>query len=102
MPLFSSSDDGYHLLLNKTFKKDLQISNIDNKHPKYQLLKQYGKLAVLYDKNMKQAIAYAKIIANMMNENVYLVQYNEEPNNYVKNSQCIPVKFENKIVYITL
>ncbi|OLY83469.1 hypothetical protein AYI68_g2388 [Smittium mucronatum] len=44
-----------------------------------------GKLAVIYDKNIMEASGYAVALADMTNENVFLVPYyNESPNSHIK------------------
>ena len=52
-----------------------------------------GKLAVIFDKNKLEASGYASTIADLLNENVYLV-------NFYKQDEGEVYKFEEGILYI--
>lgn len=83
MPLINeySENTTYHQLIKTTFKNSLKNVRIK------------GVLAVVYDKNLMEASGYASAIADIMNEEVYLISfYNDDkkPN----------VKFKDDIMYI--
>lgn len=87
MPLINDNkeDGAYRVLIEETFKPYLK-----NKKgaPKVQ-----GKLAVFYDKNHMEASGYAHIIADVFDEDCFLVPYfNGEDNSHVK--------IENNQIYI--
>lgn len=67
MPLMDDNQEqgSYRLLIERTFKPYLK--NIR--------LKMKGGLAVLYDKNPMEVTGYAEVIADVMNEPVYLVPF---------------------------
>ncbi|MFN6946629.1 MAG: hypothetical protein ACK4ND_16900 [Cytophagaceae bacterium] len=83
MPLLEMNVEqgGYRRLIEQTFKP------IVEKHT------EKGVLAVVYDKNPMENIGYAATFADVMNENVYLVQYK------VEDGQA-NVKFENNKMFI--
>ncbi|MEZ4951082.1 MAG: hypothetical protein R2784_17110 [Saprospiraceae bacterium] len=85
MPLREDHEEqgGYRLLIERTFKPLL-----DQKRSSLQ-----GGLAVVYDKNPMEASGYASVIADMMEEPVYYVEYKQ----YQKDA---PVKFEDGVMHI--
>lgn len=79
MPLLDDNkeDGSYRLLVERTFKP-----YIKNKKGNIRV---EGKLAVLYDKNFMEASGYAHVIADVFNENCYLIPYfNGEDNAHIK------------------
>ena len=83
MPIldFNMEKGGYNKLITLTFK------------PLVDLHKESGVLAVLYDKNPMENIGYASTVAEVFNEDVYLVQY--------KNGDTeASAKFENNKLFI--
>lgn len=83
MPLVDDNQEqgSYRLLIERTFK------------PYLKALKIKGGIAMIYDKNHMEASGYAKVIADVMKEQVFLVEFydNEENPN---------VKFENGIMKV--
>ena len=76
MPLVDDNQEqgSYRLMIERTFKPYLK--NLRNKIK--------GGLAVVYDKNPMEASGYAKVLADVMNEPVYYVEfYNNDPNTRV-------------------
>ena len=64
---------GYRLLIEKTFKP--LVDELKPSLPE-------GVLAVIYDKNKLEVVGYAKTIAKVFNETVYIVEcYDEDKNN---------------------
>ena len=79
MPLMDDNkeDGAYRLLVERTFKEMLK--------PKKGANKVKGKLAVIYDKNHMETSGYAATIANVFEEEVYLVPfYLGETNDHIK------------------
>lgn len=73
MPLIDDNQEqgSYRLMIERTFKPFLK--KLRNKIK--------GSLAVIYDKNLMEASGYAEVIADVMQEKVYFVEfYNEEHN----------------------
>lgn len=85
MPLQDDNKEqgSYRLLIERTFKPYL-------KNLRHSIR---GSLAVIYDKNEMEVSGYAKVIADVMDEDVYLVPFylgNPDPN----------VKFEDGLMYV--
>jgi hypothetical protein len=77
MPLVNDNQEqgSYKLMVERTFKPYLK-----NLRKKIQ-----GSLAVIYDKNIMEAAGYAEVIADVMKEKVYYVDYyDDDPNPKVK------------------
>jgi hypothetical protein len=77
MPLVDDNQEqgSYKLMVERTFKPYLK-----NLRKKIQ-----GSLAVIYDKNTVEAAGYAEVIADVMKEKVYYVDYyDDDPNPKVK------------------
>jgi hypothetical protein len=77
MPLVDDNQEqgSYKLMVERTFKPYLK-----NLRKKIQ-----GSLAVIYDKNIMEAAGYAEVIADVMQEKVYYVDYyDDDPNPKVK------------------
>ncbi len=73
MPLIDDNQEqgSYKLMIERTFKPYLK--NLRNKIK--------GGLAVIYDKNPMEASGYAKVIADVMKEPVYYIDfYKDDPN----------------------
>lgn len=73
MPLIDDHKEqgGYRLMIERTFKPYLKGLRKSIK----------GGLAVVYDKNSMEASGYARVIADVMNEPVYYVDYyDDDPN----------------------
>ncbi len=85
MPLLNDNQEegGYLDLMTRTFQPLLSYKrNLIN-----------GALAVVYDKNPMETVGYARVMADVMNEKVYLVQFD-------KNDENPAVKFKEGIMYI--
>ncbi|KAF9202106.1 hypothetical protein BGZ49_007683 [Haplosporangium sp. Z 27] len=84
MPLLSESDEhgGYRLVLESAFKDNLDNADMS-----------LGGLAVVCDKNMMEASGYASTLAEVMKEQVWLVEYYEY-------DQDPPVKWIDRVMYI--
>lgn len=69
MPLINDNDEqgSYRKLIENTFKPYLK--RLSKKIP--------GSLAVVYDKNPMEASGYAKVIADVMNEEVYYISFDQ-------------------------
>ena len=67
MPLLDDNQEegSYRLLIERTFKPLLRKKQNDKE----------GRLGVLYDKNYMEASGYAAVIADVMDEEVFLVPY---------------------------
>lgn len=79
MPLVDDNkeDGSYRLLVERTFKPLLK--------PRKGVPPVKGKLAVLYDKNYMETSGYAAVIADVIEEEVFLVPYyNGENNDHIK------------------
>ncbi len=77
MPLIDDNEEqgSYKLMIERTFKPFLK--NLRNKIK--------GGLAVIYDKNPMEASGYAEVIADVLNEKVYYVDfYADDPNPKVR------------------
>ncbi len=87
MPLLDDNkeDGSYRLLIERTFK-DLVKS-------KRGVSKLDGALGVIYDKNYMETSGYAAVIADVFNEDVYLIPYYDLKENH-------HVKIEDGIIYI--
>jgi len=73
MPLIDDNKEqgGYRLMIERTFKPYLKgLRKSMN-----------GGLAVIYDKNTMEASGYAKVIADVMNEPVYYVDFHQDDPN---------------------
>ncbi len=78
MPLIDDNreDGSYRLLVERTFKHAIK--------PKQGMPKIKGKLAVLYDKNYMETSGYAAVIADVFQEEVYLIPfYSDEDNEHI-------------------
>ena len=76
MPLTNESIEqgGYHTLITQCFKEYLKESQVPE-----------GKLAVLYDKNLMEASGYAATMADVFQEEVYLVPFfSDQTNEHVR------------------
>ncbi len=73
MPLVDDNQEqgSYRLMVERTFKPSLK--NLRNKIK--------GGLAVIYDKNPMEVSGYAKVIADVMQEQVYYVSFHEDDEN---------------------
>lgn len=85
MPLLDDNKEqgSYRLMIERTFKPYLK--NLRHKID--------GKLAVVFDKNPMETSGYAEVIADVMDEPVYFVEFyldDEDP----------PVRFEDGIMYV--
>lgn len=79
MPLLDDNkeDGSYRLLIERTFKHLLK--------PKKGVKEIKGRLGLLYDKNVMETSGYARVIADVFNEEVLFIPYfNGENNNHVK------------------
>ncbi len=87
MPLLDDNkeDGSYRLLVERTFKPLLK--------PKQGTPKIKGKLAVIYDKNYMETSGYAATIAEVMQEEVFLVPYYLGANNE-------HIKLDNGLLYL--
>lgn len=91
MPLLDDNkeDGSYRLLVERTFKPLLKT--------KRGKMKLEGRLAVLYDKNHMETTGYAAVIADVMQEDVFLVPfYNNEDNEHIKIEEGIIYVKENE------
>ncbi|KAI9302094.1 hypothetical protein BJ944DRAFT_270462 [Cunninghamella echinulata] len=87
MPLLSETDEhneqgGYRLVIESAFQE--QLSKAD---------KSLGGLAVIYDKNLMESSGYASVLADVAQEDVWLVEWkidDMDPN----------VKWVDKVLYI--
>lgn len=84
MPLLQENDEygGYGIVLDHTFRG--LLSQVD---------KSLGGLAVVFDKNLMEASGYAAVMADLMKEPIYLVEYHaedEDPN----------VKWQDRLLYV--
>ncbi|CAO3598726.1 unnamed protein product [Absidia cylindrospora] len=88
MPLLSETTDehneqgGYRLVIESAFQE--QLSKAD---------KTLGGLAVIYDKNIMESSGYASVLADVAQEDVWLVEWNvndPDPN----------VKWEDRVLYV--
>lgn len=88
MPLLSETTDehneqgGYRLVMESAFKE--QLSKAD---------RELGGLAVIFDKNIMESSGYASVLADVAQEDVWLVEWNVDdldPN----------VKWENRVLYV--
>jgi hypothetical protein len=72
MPLLNELDEmgGYRYLLENAFKPYIESLALPE-----------GKLAVVYDKNHMEATGYAAAMAEIFNEEVYLIKYLKDENN---------------------
>lgn len=88
MPLLDDNKEegSYRLLIERTFKPLL-------KRRQGQLSIE-GRLAVLYDKNYMETSGYAAVIADVMEEDVFLVPFYNEENPHIK--------IENEILYVNV
>ena len=88
MPLLDDNkeDGSYRLLIERTFKPLLKR--------KQGQLRVEGRLAVLYDKNYMETSGYAAVIADVMDEEVFLVPFYNEENPHIK--------IENEILYVDI
>lgn len=77
---------GYHLLIQHDFK--YRVDKLMNEHKLPD-----GGLCVLYDKNPMEATGYASAIAELFNEQCYLVQFYED-------DLDPPAKFVDGVLYI--
>lgn len=66
MPVLVDHEEygGYKILMEQSFKASLKSKRLVN-----------GVLAVLYDKNIMEASGYAEVMADVFEENVYLIPY---------------------------
>lgn len=71
----------YHQLINSTFKDGIKGVRLK------------GVLAVVYDKNYMEASGYASAIADVINEQVYLISFKD-------GSDSPNVKFEQDVMFI--
>ena len=79
MPLLDDNkeDGSYRLLIERTFKHHMKS--------KQGVAKINGALAVIYDKNYMETSGYAAVIADVFDEDVYLVPfYDNQPNDHIK------------------
>jgi hypothetical protein len=85
MPLLDDNKEqgSYRLMIERTFKPYLK--NLRHKIT--------GGLAVVYDKNPVETSGYAEVIADVMDEPVYFVEF------YVDDEDP-PVRFEDGIMYV--
>ena len=74
--------NGYHDLMRRMFRP--LILSTDNQ----------GQLAVLYDKNMMETRAYAEALADVMNENVFYVKFDDT------SSATANVKFVDRQLFV--
>ncbi|PSR12874.1 MAG: hypothetical protein DA408_10765 [Bacteroidetes bacterium] len=85
MPLLDDNQEqgSYRLLIERTFKPHLKNlrKSLD------------GGLAVIYDKNIMETAGYAEVIADVMQEKVYLVPFYEDDTNP-------PVRFDDGVMLI--
>jgi hypothetical protein len=72
MPLLNEMDEmgGYRYLLEKAFKPYIESLDLPE-----------GKLGVIYDKNHMEATGYAAAMAEIFNEEVYLIKYLKDEDN---------------------
>lgn len=87
MPLVDDNkEDGSHrLLIERTFKHYLK--------PKKGVPKLEGALAVIYDKNHMETSGYASVMADVFNEDVFLIEYFDDQENS-------HIKVENGVFYV--
>jgi len=73
MPLIDDNQEqgSYRLLIERTFKPYLK--NLRHKIK--------GGIAVVYDKNLMETSGYAEVIADVLNEPVYLVRFDKDDSN---------------------
>jgi len=95
MPLFDDHQEqgSYRLMVERTFKPFLK-----NLRKKVQ-----GGLAVIYDKNEMEASGYAKVIADVMQEQVYYVDFysdHQKPNVIFKQGVMHVIDDENNEIPI--
>ncbi len=85
MPLVHDDKEqgSYKELITRTFQPLLKS--------KRNLVK--GALAVIYDKNPMETVGYAKVLADVMKEPIYLVQFDQ----YDENP---PIRFKDGIMYV--
>ena len=85
MPLIDDNQEqgSYRLLIERTFKPYLK--NLRSKIK--------GGIAVVYDKNHMETSGYAEVIADVLNEPVYLVYFDKEADDP-------PVKFEDGVMHV--
>ncbi|SAL95646.1 hypothetical protein [Absidia glauca] len=87
MPLLSETDEhneqgGYRLVIESAFQE--QLSKAD---------RSLGGLAVIYDKNLMESSGYASVLADVSQEDVWLVEWNDndpDPN----------VKWLDRVLYV--
>ena len=84
MPLVLDNEEfgGYGAVMNHTFRGILARTDTS-----------IGGLAVVYDKNYMEASGYASVMAEIMKESVYLVEY-------LINDPDPPVKWVNRLMHV--
>ena len=83
MPLIDDNQEqgSYRLMIERTFK------------PTLKKLRVKGALVVIYDKNPMEVTGYAKVIADVMNEPVYLASFHDQETEQ-------KVKFDDGVLHI--
>jgi len=85
MPLLNDNQEqgGYRELITRTFQPLLKSKrNLVN-----------GHLAVIYDKNPMETVGYAKVLADVMKEQVYLIEFDQ-------NDENEHIRFEDGILQV--
>ena len=84
MPLMQETDEqgGYRALLVQAFRPLLQHRRLPE-----------GGLAVVFDKNVMENLAYARAMADLMNEPVWLVEYHQH-------DPDPPVRFDDGVMQV--
>jgi hypothetical protein len=93
MPLRNNSDEfrGYKLLLEESFIPLMKRKRLPQ-----------GALAVIYDKNYTEASGYAATLAELCNEEVYLIPQfdNEDEDRFKLKDKTLCLKHEGKLIPI--
>ncbi|ORX96445.1 hypothetical protein K493DRAFT_314502 [Basidiobolus meristosporus CBS 931.73] len=84
MPLLSDIDEfgGYRIVLESAFREQLGAADPS-----------LGGLAVIYDKNQMEASGYAAVMADIMKEEVHLVEYYHDDNDP-------PAKWVDRVLHV--
>ncbi|KAI8337923.1 hypothetical protein BC941DRAFT_352162 [Chlamydoabsidia padenii] len=84
MPLLSETNEqgGYRLVIESAFKEQLSKADRD-----------LGGLAVIYDKNLMESSGYAAVLADVAQEDVWLVEWNT-------NDMDPNVKWVDRVLYV--
>ncbi len=89
MPIMHSSDEyrGYKKLIEESFVVEMKQRNLPS-----------GKVAVVYDKNFMEVSGYAHVVADTINEDIFLVDINHHQL-IVSEEGLLGITIEDKVIF---